>query len=140
MTCIAPMISLAGNTGDDFCELGEARRMSTTSSANAAGIPVKLHSQLLAEDPDLRDIVEEFVAGLDERLSEMRDAHAKLDFAALRTLAHRLKGAGGSYGYPDLSKIAAAMEEEFKQFQAANFEQEIQALSGLVQAAKAGLK
>ena len=139
MNCIAPMIALAGNAGEAWNVRGEGVCMSISHQTTSSESPTTLRSQLLADDPELRDIVQEFVSGLETRLAEMRAAYSKLDFDALRTLAHRLKGAGGSYGYPEFSRIAGEMEEQFKQFQATRFEQEIETLTRLVRAAQAGL-
>ncbi len=76
--------------------------------------PQTLVSQLLLEDADLRDIVEEFVNELGGRIDEINSAYAAFDWDALQTFAHRLKGAGGSYGYPDISALAATMEQHFR--------------------------
>ena len=105
----------------------------------AGDSPKKLFSQLLREDPDLRDIVEEFVRGLPGRMEEIREAFDKLDWQQLSMLAHRLKGASGSYGYPDLSTLAAAMERGFKAQQAEELGQWMERFEGLVEAARAGL-
>jgi HPt (histidine-containing phosphotransfer) domain-containing protein len=98
-----------------------------------------LVSQLLSADPALRDIVREFVDGLAARLEELRLAHAKLDWEALTTLAHRLKGAAGSYGYPQISKLCAGMEQQFRAHQAEKFAEWIADLARLTAAARAGL-
>ncbi len=99
-----------------------------------------LVSQLLAEDEGLRDIVEEFVAGLTERMAELRTAHEQLDWEMLRTLAHRLKGAGGSYGYPQLSELGKRMEDHFKARRADDFVAWIKQFEHLTAAASAGLR
>ncbi len=109
------------------------------SASDNPAPPAKLISQLLQEDAELRDIVEEFVAGLDTRLSELREAHAKLDFAMLSTLAHRLKGAAGSYGYPEISRICADMEQKFRTHQAGDFTSFVAELASFAEAAKSGL-
>jgi HPt (histidine-containing phosphotransfer) domain-containing protein len=109
------------------------------SASDPPAPPARLISQLLQEDAELRDIVEEFVAGLDTRLGELRDAHAKLDFAMLSTLAHRLKGAAGSYGYPDISRVCADMEHKFRTHQAGDFAGFVAELTDYAAAAKAGL-
>lgn len=104
-----------------------------------AGV-TKLTSHLLQNDPDLRDVVEEFVDGLDERLRELAQAYDKLDWEALATLAHRLKGAGGSYGYPDISQLCAEMEQGFRTQQAGDFCAWVARLGELIEAARLGLK
>ena len=68
----------------------------------SGSVPSRLVSQLVIEDPEMIDVVEEFVGELPNRITEMQNAHRELDWELLRTCAHRLKGAGGSYGYPIL--------------------------------------
>lgn len=99
----------------------------------------RLVSQLLTEDPGLRDIVQEFVDGLAVRLDELRLAHEKLDWESLTILAHRLKGAAGSYGYPQISTLCAKMEHDFSAHQDAKFTDWIADLGRLTTAARAGL-
>lgn len=101
--------------------------------------PDKLISQLLLEDADLRDIVEEFVGELDERINAIRRAHAQLDWRAMQTLSHQLKGAGGSYGYPDISQHAAMMEQRFRAEDVSQFDQWVSELEQLARAARTGL-
>lgn len=123
-----------------------ARRVTT---ANAKGIAVndprvssddKLVSELLCEDPDLHDIIEEFVDGLSDRIVHLKLAFDELDWSQLRTLAHRLKGAGGSYGYPEISQLAARMEQNFKTHRADDFDAQIHQLESLASAAHTGLQ
>lgn len=100
----------------------------------------KLVSHLVQEDPDLREVVEEFVTGLEERLHELQEAYTKLDWELLATLAHRLKGAGGSYGYPDISQLCAQMEAGFRAHEADAFQDWYTQLDSLFAAARAGLE
>lgn len=109
---------------------------------NRAGKPTgisQLVSQLLLEDADLRDIVQEFVNGLPARIAELREAYQELDWQRLALLAHRLKGAAGSYGYPDISRLCASMERSFSAHQADHFQDWIKQLTDLAAAAHAGL-
>ncbi len=109
-------------------------------STSTHNLPTRLVSQLLADDPEMRDIVEDFVGGLDERLRELREAYAKLDWQALCTYAHRMKGASGSYGFPDMSKLCGTMEDNFKAQRADQFADWAAQFEALTQAAKAGLQ
>lgn len=112
------------------------------SSSAPTSTPAKLRSQLLNEDPDLRELVEEFVGTLSSRAAELQDAFGKQDWDLLTMLSHRLKGAGGSYGYPDLSDLGATMEKHFKEHNAAVAEVQawLERLNQLAAAAKAGLE
>jgi HPt (histidine-containing phosphotransfer) domain-containing protein len=102
--------------------------------------PDRLISQLLADNPGLRDIVQEFVEGLAARLDELNLAHQKSDWESLTTLAHRLKGAAGSYGYPQISTLCAEMEQQFRAHQGAKFAAWLANLDQLTTAARAGLE
>jgi len=67
-----------------------------------------------ADDPDLAGILDEFVTGLPGTLSGMREAMASHHYAELQRLAHQLKGAGGGYGYPQLTDAAKVLENAAK--------------------------
>ena len=109
------------------------------SSTRATDVPERLVSQLVKESPDLGDIVAEFVQGLAPQGGELKQAFEKLDWQMLAVLAHRLKGAGGSYGYPDISRLGAEMEHGFRSQDAENFQAWMTRLNKLVAAAEAGL-
>ena len=101
--------------------------------------PGRIVSALLADDPEMLDLVEEFVNGLTNRADNFRQAHQRLDWDRLTALAHQLKGAGGSYGYPDLSTLGATMESSFRIHSAEQFASWMEQLESLSAAARAGL-
>ena len=65
----------------------------------------------LAGDPDLGEIVQAFVDSAPTRLRAIEAAVDADDHALLARLAHQLKGTGASYGYPQLTIAAKALEE-----------------------------
>ena len=67
-------------------------------------------SQLVMAIPSFADIVEPFIDGLENRMEDMEHALRASDFEALRGAAHRLKGNGGGFGYPELTERAEALE------------------------------
>ena len=69
-----------------------------------------LFSTLPTEDPEFRDIVQEFIERLQPRLDAMRQASASQDLAELARLAHWLKGAGGTAGFPAFTQPAKRLE------------------------------
>ena len=91
---------------------------SEQNSAEAAGKPHADSAAVVrsdfADDPDFADIIAQFVSGLSEKLWSMREALDEGDFETLRRLAHQLKGAGGSYGYPTLTDSAKVLEDAAK--------------------------
>jgi PAS domain S-box-containing protein len=75
------------------------------------GAPSESVRSEFADDPDLADILDEFVLGLSSKVELMHKAISTAYVEELQRLAHQLKGAGGSYGYPSLTAEAKALEE-----------------------------
>ncbi|OUR90213.1 hypothetical protein A9Q81_19660 [Gammaproteobacteria bacterium 42_54_T18] len=73
------------------------------------------HQNQLLDDPDFAPIVENFLAGLHDMVNKMELAKSDNDWIQLQDLAHQLKGSGGSFGYPELSKQAKTLETLLKQ-------------------------
>jgi len=71
-------------------------------------------STLPLEDEDFREIALEFVPQLEKNLIAMDKAVDEGDFAELATLAHWLKGAGGTCGYNDFYQPCVQLEEVAK--------------------------
>lgn len=63
-----------------------------------------------AQDLDIRDVIDNFVLQLPQRLEAMREALANTNLDEFKRLSHRLKGAGGGYGYPSLTAVAKVLE------------------------------
>jgi signal transduction histidine kinase/CheY-like chemotaxis protein/HPt (histidine-containing phosphotransfer) domain-containing protein len=66
--------------------------------------------KLPLDDPEFREIVEEFVARLHVQLAAMRQALEGEHFEELGRLAHWLKGSGGTAGFPALTTAARSLE------------------------------
>src|SRR5207248_4287172 len=64
----------------------------------------------LAGDSDMAELVALFVGELPERLADIRQAAQGQNWQEVRRLAHQLRGAGGSYGFPILTTAAARVE------------------------------
>ena len=99
---------------------GKKRQLSTTSVPEITAsketkqdVTETIYSEY-ADDSDLRVLIDEFVAGLEEDTESMRKALKSSDHEGLQRLAHQMKGAGGSYGYPMLTKVAKTLEEAAK--------------------------
>ena len=76
-----------------------------------------LYYSELAQDPGLADIVELFVGELPGRVVAMRQATITGDLPLVGCLAHQLKGAGGSHGFPHLSALAREVERAARELQ-----------------------
>ncbi len=64
----------------------------------------------LADDPDLREIVDMFAEEMPDRIATLLDQLNKGDWESLRRTAHQLKGAAGSYGFDAVSPSAGKVE------------------------------
>ena len=69
-----------------------------------------LFSTLPTEDPDFREIVEEFIQRLQDQLAAMQRALDAQDLQELANLAHWLKGAGGTAGFPAFTQPAKRLQ------------------------------
>lgn len=67
-----------------------------------------------ASDPDMHDLIEMFVTDLQDRIDDIRKAEENRDANLLAALFHQLKGAGGGYGFPDISRQAAELENALR--------------------------
>ncbi|MCA9230949.1 MAG: Hpt domain-containing protein [Planctomycetales bacterium] len=69
-----------------------------------------VHSNL-SGDPDLAQQVEFFVSRLPQRTKSLRRYAKKQDWKLLSRAAHQLRGFGQSYGFEELSRQAANLED-----------------------------
>ena len=74
-----------------------------------AGAPIV--STLSVDQPDVREVVEEFIAGLPEELHAIQQSFIACELPEVASLAHRLKGAAGMAGFPDLMTVAKRLED-----------------------------
>ncbi len=84
-------------------------RVAPTPPPNAAGGIARIRSQYL-DKPAVCRVLGEYVAGLPPQVAEIRDLLARRDLSALRRLVHQLRGSGGAYGFPDITRLAADAE------------------------------
>ena len=74
--------------------------------------PVKeaLYSNVLEEDSDYKDLVDIFIKSLTPTKEKLELAVKEEDWENFAGMIHQLKGLGGSYGYPDITQVAAKIE------------------------------
>ncbi|MBE0623045.1 MAG: Hpt domain-containing protein [Burkholderiales bacterium] len=74
---------------------------------------------IIAVDAQIAALVPRFLANRAADVGKIRAALARADFEAVRVAAHGMKGAGGGYGFPEISRLGAEMEEGARQCDAA---------------------
>jgi HPt (histidine-containing phosphotransfer) domain-containing protein len=90
--------------------LGET--MSAWGIVNAEmGLPRSIRIEM---PPGLEEIVPGYLADRQEDLPEMIRLLATSAFERLVVLGHNLKGSGTSYGFPELTRMGAALEQSAK--------------------------
>ncbi len=67
-------------------------------------------SNMLAECPELWDVIEQFARGLPQQIDEMELAFANASYEQLVEWSRSLIQAGRGHGYPELAEYAAAVE------------------------------
>ncbi|MFQ5461534.1 MAG: ATP-binding protein [Phycisphaerae bacterium] len=71
----------------------------------------RITSSLPMDDPEFREIAEEFANRLSDQLDSMRSAWAQRDLDELAQLVHWLKGAGGTAGFGAFTDPAIRLEQ-----------------------------
>ncbi|MCA9066785.1 MAG: response regulator, partial [Planctomycetaceae bacterium] len=69
-----------------------------------------ISNQLPLDIPEFREIVDKFLEGIEHVVEGMRSSWDDRDYAALREQAHRLKGTGGTVGYPQFTHPAQQLQ------------------------------
>ena len=116
------------------------------SAQSDLSIPISTSTQSMqplysefADDPEMSDLVDLFIAELDERIKILEQTFTDHDLEQLCQLAHQLKGAGGGYGFMPITDSAAQLEQQIKTQQAMdNIEQSFRELVNLCRRATNG--
>ena len=66
---------------------------------------------VLANDPDLGEIVGLYVAEMPDRIALLKAHFASGDRGGLTTLAHQIKGSAGSHGFHQITPYATTLEQ-----------------------------
>jgi len=70
-----------------------------------------LDKNIIAVDAQIAALVPRYLANRAADVDKIRAALAGGEFEAVRVAAHGMKGSGGGYGFPEISRLGAAMEE-----------------------------
>jgi HPt (histidine-containing phosphotransfer) domain-containing protein len=62
------------------------------------------------DDPDMRGIVMEFLQQIPTRIAQLDSLVAEGNQSEFRRIIHQMKGAGGGYGFQEISNTAAQIE------------------------------
>lgn len=73
-------------------------------------MPTENEKIIVHVDPDLEDIVPDFLLNLAEDLQSILEALDKNDFETVRVLGHSMKGSGGGYGFDAVTEMGRDIE------------------------------
>jgi CheY-like chemotaxis protein/HPt (histidine-containing phosphotransfer) domain-containing protein len=65
-------------------------------------------------DPDMQELIQTFISNLPKRVNQLMDLLHKQDLESLHRAVHQLKGAGGGYGFAEVTHRAAEVERAIK--------------------------
>ena len=68
-----------------------------------------------ADVAKMRGILDEFVEGMAVQVGHMTEWLEREDLQSLRRAAHQLKGAGGGYGFPQVTELAGRVERSISE-------------------------
>lgn len=91
----------------------------------------KIYSRLPVEEPEFRDIVEEFTERLRVQIVEMQNQLKNQNYSELADLAHWLKGAGGTCGFAEFFQPAVELEKAAKACLLADCQQSLEIVTQL---------
>jgi signal transduction histidine kinase/CheY-like chemotaxis protein len=64
----------------------------------------------LAEDPEVKDLLRDFINMLPGKVEQFHELLKRRDPQALRQFAHQINGAAGGYGFPQITRCAGRLE------------------------------
>lgn len=85
--------------------------------------------ELVHIDASFEPLVPKFLTNRKKEVVTMQAALTTQDFETVRTVAHGMKGAGGSYGFDRITEIAASIEQAAKAGNASPIARDLPALS-----------
>jgi HPt (histidine-containing phosphotransfer) domain-containing protein len=62
-------------------------------------------------DSDIEDLIPGFLENRQQDIKSIYDALEKEDYETIRILGHSMKGAGGGYGFDEITDIGRSIEE-----------------------------
>jgi signal transduction histidine kinase/CheY-like chemotaxis protein len=86
-----------------------------------------------AEDEEFQELLQEFVNMLPEIMGEMMLAAESEDWETLQAVSHRLKGSGGSYGFPEITELAKKINDDVKTDSFDHIDHSMHELNDLIQ-------
>lgn len=114
-----------------------SKYLGTATPQTVSGPPIV--SSLLADEPELTDLVREFVHKLPEMIRNIKEAYASNQINEMRHEVHTLKGTGGNFGYVEVFELTKRIEFEIVAGNLAGASELIGALEEIARRVELGL-
>ena len=93
-------------------------------SSSFGSVPIVVHV-----DAAFEPLLPKFMTNRKKEVVTMMDAFTQDDFETIRKIAHGMKGVSGSYGFPEMTTVAARMEQAAKTGDAGSIHSDLTALA-----------
>lgn len=92
-------------------------------------IPTYTGKIIVRIDPVLKPYISEFLKSLDKDIARIVEYLNEKNFGEIRSIAHRLKGEGGTYGLDEAGKLGAKIQSAAVNENAAEIDRLVKQLS-----------
>jgi signal transduction histidine kinase/DNA-binding NarL/FixJ family response regulator len=110
------LLTLAAHIAGEKPQRRVAREAAAKSASEGRAAEQRIVSTY-ADDPDMVGAIAEFIQGLPAHVATIQKCVEEANLPQLQTSAHQLKGAGGGYGFDEITRLAAAVEAAIKECQ-----------------------
>jgi HPt (histidine-containing phosphotransfer) domain-containing protein len=105
------------------------------TAAEPASAPKPVPAAFTVDIPEgFETLAPRYLASRQKDVALLRELLGQSDFENLRRLAHNMKGTGTSYGFPDISRLGAAIEQASKNGDERELSEQITNLSACLSA------
>ena len=125
-----------GSRGELRCSLGKTHFEGGSLSAikQPQTEPAAAESTVLIQIPEgMEEMARGYLTSREKEVSVFRGLMDQSDLDGIRKLAHNLKGTGTSYGFPDITRLGAAIERAAKASDKPEASREIAALFSYIE-------
>lgn len=117
----------------------DGEELNRQESGGEAGGADPIFSTILAECPELWDVVNQFARGLPGQIEELEQACQTAAYEQILDMARAMVTAGRGNGFPELAAYAAALERSARDHMLDSIESRVQDLRELARQIEAGL-
>lgn len=85
---------------------------------------------IIRADRDLEDLIPGFLDNRRRDIAEIESLLASHDYDAIKSLGHSMRGSGGGYGFDEITRLGALIEQFAKEKNSAGIVEQLKAFAG----------